>query len=131
MRHHTYHVALLVGNTCNIIQRPVRVACICEYNLIIRLQLCHGLFVTVVITFTVCNRNNNFFTLGIIACKRSLVVLHAKHRIMTKELKRHIPAQRAWQQSGFGKNLESIADSQNVLALLSSLGYFSHHRSKS
>ncbi|MNG39131.1 hypothetical protein D3C84_1270740 [compost metagenome] len=49
---------------------------------------------------------------------------------MATELQVLVAAQYAWQQARFRKDLETVADAENELALLGCFDHFVHNRSK-
>jgi len=87
VRHHAQHIALFVANTCNIFKRAIRVfAMVAEHDLVARFELCQRLFITVVVSFAMRDRNLNLFPCRVITGKRGLIIFYTQSRQLAAEL---------------------------------------------
>ncbi|SVD78883.1 uncharacterized protein METZ01_LOCUS431737, partial [marine metagenome] len=127
--HHAVDVSGLVADTCNVIDRAVRVPLIAKKYLSVCLQFGQYRFIRPVIAFSMGNGQVNRrsqFTL----VKAFVRILDPEGLIKATKLDAVVPHQGTGKQTRFAKNLKPIAYSEDLAAFLHKFFQVDHDRGK-
>lgn len=139
MRHQAGHVAALVANAGDVQQgtvgiRPVgevpaRVAVLPE-NLMIGLKLGEGRLIRKVAALAVRNGDSKNFSGWSLVREWRVQRGGLEENVFAMEEQVSIPDKGAWQESGFGEDLKSVADAEDKPAVVSELLHRLHDRTE-
>src|ERR1035438_2730123 len=123
--HHAQYVSIRVENACDIAQGSIRVGfrsnfsargCVAKGDSVLRFQATQFLFCAEVIALHVPDGNLQHLTLDELVGEGTICGFNAQVNLLADVFEAGVPHQRAGQQSGFGKDLEAVADAQHQSA---------------
>lgn len=136
--HHAKYIEAIVANASNVVQAAVGVGlwgdiaagiAVAEENLVVIFQRFQGIFVAVVVAFTMGNRHLQGAVVEF-SGKRRTFAYRLNMNIFADKLGVFVVQQSTRQQASIGQNLESVANAHHIAAPAGVCGHFVHDRRK-